>query len=235
MRQRAIEANIDTFIIPAVKAKRWPRLLQLCHTTPNCYPALGLHPLFLAHHHSTDIPQLEQQLASHRSILAIGEVGLDLYSPASDLNRQRQLLQQQIAIATQAQLPLILHSRNANDQLYSLLRRQKFTFGGTVHAFSGSLQQAEKFIELGFLLGFGGTITFERAQRLRRIAATLALDHLVLESDAPDMAPARYHQQRNEPAYLIEAAKVIATLRELSLEELAQITTSNLKRHFALK
>ncbi len=231
---RARAAGIGGLLIPAVTAAGWQPLLDLCRSDPALYPALGLHPLFLdSHDRAAALPRLEQLLADGsmgQRIEAVGEIGLDHYHGLEQAALQRQLFAQQVEVAQNSHRPLILHVRKAHDEVLALLRRCRFQEGGIVHAFNGSQQQAEQFIALGFGIGIGGVVTFERAQKLRRLAATLDLTALVLESDAPDLPPAPYRGQRNEPASVALVAETVATLRQSSLETIAAATTANAQR-----
>jgi TatD DNase family protein len=160
-------------------------------------------------------------------VIAIGEIGLDHHVAGLDPERQTWLLERQLAIARAAGLPVLLHVRKAHDEMLALLRRQPVPAGGIAHAFNGSLQQARQYLELGFKLGFGGMLTFERSRKLRRLATELPLDALVLETDAPDMTVASHHGERNSPEYLPEVLETLARLRDLEPSEVAGRTTAN--------
>ena len=221
----ARRAGVAEMLVPGVQRATWPALIALCDTDPALYPALGLHPVYLEAHHDDDLPALAEQIAQTRP-LAVGEIGLDWYVDGLDRERQQYLLEAQLEIAEQAALPVVLHVRKAHDAMLNTLRRYRLP-GGFCHAFNGSQQQAARYIELGFRLGFGGMLTFERSKHLRRLAGELALDALVLETDAPDMTVASHRYQRNSPAYLPEVLQVLASLRDEDAGEIAAQTTAN--------
>ena len=229
----ARRAGVAGMLVPGVQRATWPALLTLCDSDPNLYPALGLHPVYLDAHHDEDLPALAEQIARTRP-LAVGEIGLDWYVDGLDRERQQHLLEAQLEIAEQASLPVVLHVRKAHDAMLNTLRRYRLP-GGFCHAFNGSLQQATRYIELGFRLGFGGMLTFERSRHLRRLAGELALDSLALETDAPDMAVASHQYQRNSPAYLPEVLHTLAALRPEDADEIAAQTTANTREVLGLQ
>ncbi len=222
---RARAAGVKRMVVPAVDAAGWEGLLALCRSEAGLYPALGLHPIYTNRHLDRHLDELEGLVARTRP-LAIGEIGLDYYVPGADRERQQQLLEAQLALAERQRLPVLLHVRKAHDAVLQALRRYDLV-GGIAHAFNGSLQQAEQYLSLGFKLGFGGMLTYERSQKLRRLAVELPLEALVLETDAPDMSPQAHQGERNSPEYLPEVAASLAGLRGLSLQEVAAITTAN--------
>ena len=162
--------------------------------------------------------------------VAIGEIGLDYYPEKVDRNAQQQLFEEQLKIAAKAQLPILLHVRKAHDQVMKTLRRKHFSEGGIVHAFSGSYQQACAYIALGFAIGICGTITYDRALRIRKVAAQLPQESLVLETDAPDIPLAGHRGENNHPRYLPEILEVLAALRGERKETTAEYTCANSKR-----
>jgi len=218
-------AGISRIVIPAVHAAGWDNLLQLCQRQDGLFAALGLHPLFVEQHQDTDLVRLARKLKTVRP-LAVGEIGLDFYREDLDRERQYQLFEAQLRIAREVDLPVLLHVRKAHDEVLARLRKIKVK-GGIAHAFNGSLQQAEQYIELGFRLGFGGTLTYERASKIRQLAAALPLQALVLETDAPDMVVAVHRGERNSPVYLTHVLDALAQLRQLPVAEVAAQTTRN--------
>lgn len=222
---RARAGGVTRIVVPGIDAQGWQRLTHLCKSEEGLYPALGLHPLYLEQHHPGDIELLAEWVEKHQPV-AIGEIGLDFYIPELDRKRQQQLFEDQLVIAREANLPVLLHVRKAHDEVLATLRRLKIR-SGIAHAFSGSLQQAERYIELGFKLGFGGMLTYERSSKLRKLATTLPLSAIVLETDAPDMSPAAHHGERNSPEYLPEVVETLAALRDESAEEVALQTTKS--------
>ena len=239
VRAAGRSAGVGHCVIPAVERGNWAAVRELAHAGGDSY-ALGIHPLYTPQAADDDLDLLAQELAARRAdarLLAVGEIGLDFFVPGLDAERQLQIYRAQIALARRFDLPVILHVRQSSDKLLQQLRATPVR-GGIAHAFNGSAQQAQMFIELGFKLGFGGAATYERAHKLRRLAAELPLSALVLETDAPDIPPhwvyttaeqraAGRPQGRNSPAELPRIAAVVAELRGISCEALAQATTAN--------
>ena len=231
------EANalgVQEFIVPGIIASQWEELLVLGRKHLGIYCAAGLHPLFLEHHQKSDLITLEQ-LCQQNLLVAIGEIGLDFYNGKQNEQKQQQLFEQQLGIARKAGLPIILHVRKAHDQVLAILRRKKFTCGGAVHAFNGSRQQAEHYIGLGFAIGIGGAITYERATKLRATATRLPEESIVLETDSPDMLIAGKVKGPNLPEYLIEILHVLSQLRQTTPEQLGRATLVNTHRVFNIK
>ncbi len=212
-------------LLPGITAATWPRLLSLAESDAMFIAALGLHPYFIQQHCIEHIPLLEQTLME-KKVSAIGEIGLDYHLPDADRKQQKLYFIRQLAIAKNADLPVILHVRKAHDDVLQQLRQCKLC-GGIVHAYSGSEQQARQYIDLGFKLGFGGSVTYARASKLRHLVTTLPLESIVLETDAPDMPPAKYSQQRNSPMYITEILKCIAALRDESPTHIAHNTSQS--------
>ena len=232
-------AGVGKFILPGVTQAGWPRLMELCDREQGLFAAPGLHPLYLAHHHPQHLEELQALVQKSRPgtscrPVAIGEIGLDYYVDSVDRAAQQQLFEQQLQIAAAAQLPILLHVRKAHDQVLATLRRKHFVHGGIVHAYSGSLQQAGHFIKLGFALGICGTITYNRARRIRKVASELPRDALVVETDAPDIPPASHWGESNHPAYLPEVLETLAALRKEPFEVTAHYTSANAKRVLGL-
>lgn len=221
---RAQAAGVDQIVVPAITVDNFQRVLNLAASSPRFHPALGLHPCF-PHGPDADLAALAQTLQDHQ-VVAVGEVGVDFRPGQAAAEVQLPLLEQQLQLARQHELPVLLHVVRAHDQVLKLLRRYQLPRAGIVHAFSGSEQQAREYAKLGFKLGFGGAISYGRAQKLRRLAAELPLEWLVLETDAPDMPLEQHRGQPNEPARVAEVAGLIAQLRKQSLEQIAEVTTA---------
>ena len=224
-------AGVDTMIVPAVDAASWPVIASLCGHHRGLHPAWGLHPVFLAHHVPANVQALSSLLNSNRPV-AVGEIGLDFHLTELDADRQRHYFVRQLELAGEHELPVIVHARKALDEVIHTLRRRGLR--GVVHSFSGSEQQARQLWEMGFHLGIGGPVTYERAQRLRRIVASMPLEWLLLESDAPDQPDAAHRGQRNEPARILEILHCVAALRGESPEHVARVTRSNTRQLFGL-
>lgn len=248
---RAIAAlnNVAHCVLPGVEVGNFEAVRRLAHAQGDSY-ALGIHPLYVKNAQDDDLDKLDAQLKQHADdphLVAVGEIGLDYFVPELSLSplreRQEQFYLAQLRLARQHGLPVILHVRRSADQLLKGLRAVARETGnapwlGIAHAFNGSEQQAQAFIALGFKLGFGGALTYERAQNLRHLAATLPLSALVMETDSPDMPPhwlyttaeqraAGVPQGRNEPAELPRIGAELAALRGITPEALAAATTQN--------
>ncbi len=228
-REQVLEAarakGVGWIIVPGVSRQAWTRQLEVCQCFDGLLPALGLHPMFIDQHVVEDLDALRQAVIAQQPS-AIGEIGLDFYLPELDRRKQVEIFDAQLALAGEMGLPVILHVRKAHEQVIALLRRHKLK-GGFVHAYSGSHEQARQYLELGFKLGFGGAVTYERARKLRSLAQQLPDEAIVLETDAPDMSPAAHHGQRNSPAYLPEIATVLSQLRGRTVEDIAAMSCAN--------
>ena len=235
---RARAAGVSRLVLPAVEVANFDAVRALAQAHDGAY-ALGIHPLFVDRAADADLQRLRDALQARRGdprLVAIGEIGLDHFVPGLDLERQERFYLAQLALAREAGLPVILHVRRSADALLKGLRRIAVR-GGIAHAFNGSAVQAAHFVALGFKLGFGGAMTHERALQIRRLAAALPEQALVLETDAPDIPPQWLYrnaaqrrdapQARNEPAELPRIAETLAALRGWSLQRTAAITCAN--------
>ena len=230
--QRAHAAGVSRQVIPSTTAVRWPRVKEVCGRYPGLYPAFGLHPMFTAEHRDGHLEVLNTWITSE-PLVAIGECGLDYFIRDPDKARQRLLFRRQVELAVEHDLPLIIHARRSVEEAVQILKGFP-NARGVFHSYSGSLQQALQLANLGFLMSFGGPVTFERATRLRDIVAKLPLEALMLESDAPDQPDSGHRGARNEPAFIPRVLRTLATLRLESEEELATRTTANARRLFRL-
>ncbi|WP_138514752.1 TatD family hydrolase [Rhodoferax bucti] len=247
VRQQARAAGVAHCVIPAVERSNFDTVRLLAHAGGDSY-GLGIHPLYVAGAEDADLAALDEALTLHHAdprLVAVGEIGLDYFVPAlckSPLReRQEVVYRQQLKLARKHDLPVMLHVRKSSDRVLKHLREVAGPGGrwrGIAHAFNGSEVQAAEFIKLGFKLGFGGAVTFDRALQLRHLAKTLPLDALVLETDAPDIPPhwlyttaeqraAGMEQGRNTPAELPRIAECVATLRGISVDALATAALHN--------
>ena len=225
--------GVGMIVVPAVAADNFSTVAALAAQRSNCCYALGIHPLYVAQAGDADLAILrqaiEQSLGDSRFV-AIGEIGLDFFVPElqQGLLREKQeyFYSEQLKLAREFALPVLLHVRRSQDIILKYLRRIA-TPGGIAHAFNGSFQQAEAFVELGFKLGFGGAMTFPRSLQIRRLAAQMPLASIVLETDAPDISPAWLHPARNTPDQIPRIGEVLAALRAMPLEQVAQHTANN--------
>lgn len=246
VRQNAKTLGVEKCVIPAVMASHFDEVRLLAHRHADAY-ALGIHPLYTQQAEEKDLATLDAHLHAHRDdprLVAVGEIGLDGFVPEINtpeaFAKQTHFFEAQLQLAQRHQLPVILHVRRSADGLLKGLRQFPVA-GGIAHAFNGSLQQAKMFIEMGFKLGFGGAMTYDRATKLRALATELPLSALVLETDAPDIPPHWMYttaedrekgkaQGRNSPAELPRIASVLAELRGISLGELAAATSANARQ-----
>ena len=222
----ARKAGVIAQVLPGVCRAWWPNLLRLCRSEKDLFAAPGLHPLYLKQHEASHLKELHQHVESGE-IVAVGEIGLDYYHKNADRLAQQQLFEAQLHLAKEFGLPILLHVRKAHDQVQAAIRRHDFCHGGIVHAFSGSRQQAEHYIRLGFKIAMGGTITYERATKIRAVARALPLESIVLETDAPDIPPAQHHNERNSPEYLPLILDALAEIRSEPKVLIASTTTEN--------
>jgi TatD DNase family protein len=214
-------------VVPATTAQKFAGIRALANNNPGfVLPAFGLHPYFMQEHTSADLTALRAELDT--GCVAVGEIGLD-FMIDTEPQVQADLFRQQLQLAKEYALPVILHARQSLDEISAILKQEKFTHGGIVHAFSGSLVQAQRFIDLGFVLGFGGAVTYSRANKLRNTVCALPLSSIVLETDAPDMRPS-FVDGHNSPLYLPEIARHIAALRNMPLDVLLNTNCENLSR-----
>ncbi len=229
---RAIAQGVVAQVIPAISAATFPALADLCRHRPDLFPAYGLHPLLLAEHDDADLVSV-RDFIEREGAVAVGECGLDFFVDGLDPERQRSLFDAQLRLARELDLPVIVHARRAFDEVILRLRRVG-GLRGVVHSFSGSGEQARQLFKLGFHVGIGGPVTYERAQRLRGIVAQMPIEFLLLESDAPDQPNASARGARNEPTAIVEVAEVIAALRGVEVGEIAAKTTENARRLFGI-
>jgi TatD DNase family protein len=230
--QQARMAGVRRMVIPGVNRQSWHDIRTLCHGDRNLFAAYGLHPMYLSEHALDDVQTLSAWLDQSPAV-AIGEIGLDFHRDDTDATLQRRCFALQLALANERNLPVIVHARAALEEVILTLRRIG-GLSGVVHSFSGSEQQARALWTLGFHIGIGGPVTYERAQRLRRIVATMPIEFLLLESDAPDQPDAQHRGQRNEPARVVEVLRCIAALRGESEATVAAATSENACRLFGL-
>ncbi len=233
---RAQAVGLTGLIIPGVTAAAWDNIRRLCTIHPGLYPAYGLHPMYLAEHYHAHLDRLAHCLDTEPAV-AVGESGLDYFIKTLSRTEQQHYFQAHIQLAVDFHLPLILHARRAVDDVLQALRRftrRGHQLSGVVHSFSGSLQQAQQLIDMGFYLGFGGPITYPRAQRLHRLVKALPAHALLLETDAPDQPLVHHQGTRNEPAFLLDVLIALAQLRNESQPVLEQQTTKNAQALFGL-
>ena len=234
--RRAAALQVTRIVIPSINREGFAEVRDLAHRYPGCAYALGIHPVHVPDADEGDLKQLDMLLESAMAdprLVGMGEIGLDFFVPELRegplREKQEHFYIEQLKMARRYELPVLLHSRRAVDVVLKHLR-QTGVPGGIAHAFNGSFQQASAFIELGFMLSFCGTLTYERAQHLRRLAAGLPLEAIVLETDAPDLSPSWLRGQPNTPESLPRIGAELATLRNMTVDALARATTDNALR-----
>lgn len=231
--QRACDQGVRSMVVPAVHRRSWDTIASLARKHGSVFPAYGLHPAFQPEHCEEHLATLPGWLDSHPAV-AVGEIGLDFFVEQADREAQHSYFSRQLAIASERRLPVIIHARRAVDAVILAVRRQP-GLRGVVHSFSGSAEQARQLFDLGFLLGFGGPVTYPGAHRLHRLVASMPIDHLLLESDAPDQPGVEHRGQRNEPAWLRSTLSHVARLRDEDEAVVAAATSANAERLFQLQ
>lgn len=228
--QQCQEQKIERILIPGTCATSWPKQIALCQSHAELDLALGIHPWFLNDVESEHVQHL-YQLSQQHQLLAIGEIGLDFII---DIEPQQQvrLLRQQLEIASQLKLPVILHQRKAHNELVRQLKLSGFDGSGVVHAFSGSQQQAEDYLNLGLKIGVGGTVTYQRANKTRTAIQSLALEHFLLETDAPDMPLFGQQGRRNTPLNIPLIACELANIKGVEIDKIADVCAANYRQLF---
>lgn len=226
------KAGVGAFVVPAIGVDHFGGVESLVSAHDDVYFALGIHPLLVDQAADGDLETLRARVTaarSHPRFVGIGEIGLDFFVPGLDLERQEHFFVEQLRLARDFELPVIMHVRRSVDAVAKQVRRFR-PVSGIAHAFNGSEQQATQMIDLGLALGFGGAMTFTRARNIRRLATSLPIEGIVLETDSPDISPAWRHPQRNSPAELPGIAQVLANLREIDPSEVAAATARNARR-----
>lgn len=227
---RARALGVKRQVLMGVTRGNWQRIWELADTQDDLHVAFGLHPIYLGEHQPAHLDELRTMLlahAGHPKLCAVGEIGLDYYLEDLDRDAQQALFEAQLAIAADAQLPVLLHVRRSHAAVIATLKRFRLQRAGIVHAFAGSVEEAREYLKLGFRLGLGGAPTWPQANRLRKVVPQLPLEAIVLETDAPDMAPSMHPQQRNSPEYLPDICANLAELLGISPDALAAASSRN--------
>ena len=232
--QRAIDAGVDIMLLPDIDSSSTERLDSLAGEYPqHFYRMTGLHPTSVKDDFEAELAHVRQRLEKG-GFVAVGEIGMDLYWDRTYEEQQREVLRRQMRWAEEFGLPVALHIRKAHNEVFGLLRDiNRGTYRGVMHCFGGSVQEAQRAVEMGFMLGIGGVVTFKNAT-MAEVARTMPLDRLLLETDAPYLSPVPHRGQRNESSYVPLIAQKIADLRGISLAEVAEQTTVNARRLFGL-
>jgi len=230
--QRAAAVGIRQLVMPATTQARWGKVADVAAQNDGVYAAYGLHPMFMAEHRVQHIDALDEWLDRYPSV-AVGECGLDFYRSNDDEAVQLELFRAQLNVAANHDKPVIIHARKALDLVIRELR-QSTVCSGVIHSFSGSQQQAEQLVGLGFKLGIAATISFDRAKKLRQVVKRIDASALLIESDAPDQPGVLHRGERNEPAFVADHLAVMAELRQLAVDDMALLVSSNCRSLFDL-
>jgi TatD DNase family protein len=234
--ERAFAVGIQAILCPAdlTSPKSISTTLQLVARHQRIVAAAGVHP-HQAKFFNSDCVRILRELASEQKIQAAGEIGLDFHYNFSSPSEQRDIFRSQLRLAQELALPVIIHSRNGGDEIIAAVQEEQFTRGGVLHCFTENWDVAQKMMEHNFFISFSGILTFPKAHHLRAVASKIPLEKLLIETDSPYLAPIPYRgsHQRNEPAFVVETAKILAELKKVSLMDLAALTTKNFFSVFA--
>lgn len=237
---RAREASVHQIVIPAIDLATSREILRLCDQHDGLYAAIGTHPNSSLDFADSMLDTL-RSLAAHPRVVAIGEIGLDYHWDNSPKPKQFEALEKQLEVAAELELPVIIHNREASEDVITILEQWSVSLPpslrdrpGVLHSFSAPIEIAERALQCGFFLGFTGPITYKNADQLRHIAATVPLDHILIETDGPFLTPVPHRGNRNEPAYLPLIVDRLAALKQVSFEVISQVTTKNARRLFKL-
>ncbi len=229
----SISAGVTAMVIPATTQKRWDKIFSLAEQYQNIYPTAGLHPAYIEEHTDKHLDLLKIKL-QHPACVALGECGLDGFIKGLDYKKQQKFFTAQVSLAAELKLPLIIHARNAVQDVTQTIKTDGNQTSGVIHSYNGSLQQAEQLIELGFLLSFGGAITYDRAKRLKKVVKALPIESMMVETDAPDQTVQSHSGERNEPAWLNEVVSTIADIKNISPKAVTIASNANARRLFNL-
>tara|TARA_B110000263_G_C15268916_1_gene492468 strand:+ start:697 stop:1470 length:774 start_codon:yes stop_codon:yes gene_type:complete len=234
--KRAIFLGIDRFFIPAIDSSYTNRMLELKNSFPeNIFLMSGLHPCHVKENYKEELEHVDNLLQSNQTYFAIGEIGIDLYWKKNFLDNQKQAFEYQINLAKKYSLPIVIHCRDAFDEVFEILESNySDNLTGIFHCFSGTLEQAKRIIDLNMKLGIGGVVTFKNGM-IDQFLNQIPLNNIVLETDSPYLAPSPYRGKRNESSYIIQVIKKLSEVYEISSEEISKETTKNAKQIFKIK
>ncbi|MDN7243805.1 TatD family hydrolase [Planococcus sp. N028] len=232
--ERAIENKVTKMVVIGFDRKTIERAMALAETYDFIYAVVGWHPVDAVDCTDEDLNWIEE-LSAHPKVVGIGETGLDYYWDKSPKEVQQEVFRKQIRLAKRVNLPIIIHNRDATEDVMRILKEEDAkTTGGVMHCFGGSVETARESIKMNFMISLGGPVTFKNAKQPKKVAEMISLDHLMIETDAPYLAPHPYRGKRNEPAYVPLVAEEIARLKGISVEEVAEATTRNAEKFFKL-
>ena len=231
---RALNSKVEKMVVIGFDRKTIKRAIELAEQYDFIYAVVGWHPVDAIDCTDEDLEWIEQ-LGAHKKVVGIGETGLDYHWDKSPRDIQQQVFRQQIQLAKRVKLPIIIHNREATEDVLTILREEDAQqVGGVMHCFGGSVETAYESIKMNFMISLGGPVTFKNAKKPKEVAAEIPLEHLMIETDAPYLAPHPYRGKRNEPAYVTLVAEEIARLKELPVETVAEATTKNAERFYKL-
>lgn len=232
--QRAYDNDVKKIILPNIDSASIKRMLDLSDSYPHlCYPLIGLHPTSVSEDYHEEIEAMEYWLEK-RKFYGLGEIGIDLYWEQKYVEEQKKAFRHQIKLAKLHRLPIVIHVRNSFEEVYTIVKEEQDGFlRGIFHCFTGNAEEAQKVIDVGFFMGIGGVITFKNS-KLNEVIKLFDIRHLMLETDSPYLSPEPKRGRRNESAYLAFVAQKVAEIYDLSVEEVAEITTSNARQLFGI-
>ena len=233
--ERASAAGVEKIFLPAIDAETHQRLKDLCqlHCTPLLYPMMGLHPCSVKENFEEELDIALQYLNDGTKYYAVGEIGLDFYWDTSHKAQQYEVFERQIQWAIEKRLPIVIHSRQSTQECIEVVQKYKGRVEGIFHCFGGTLTEAKAIIDLGLYLGIGGVATYKNGG-LKEILPSIDLSHIVLETDAPYLSPVPYRGKRNESAYIKQVCEMVATIKGISYEEVARVTSANANEVFGI-
>ena len=234
MLQRAFAAGVQYMMCPGTDIQTSAEAVAYSHKYKEVYAAVGIHPEDAASATPEGFAQIRKWLKEEPKVVAIGEVGLDYHWPEPSHEIQQEVFIEQVKMAVECDVPIDIHDREAHGDTMDILRQYGKGIRGVFHCYSGSLEMAQELIRMGFYIGFTGTMVFPKSQKLKRIAAALPLDRILIETDCPYLTPPPFRGKRNEPAYVQYVAKELAALRNVEISEIEAITVENGKRIFGI-
>ena len=233
--QRAKDSGIGYIFTVGTERKDWRRALEIAGSHPSVYAILGVHPHNAREIDEKTYPALKE-LCKHEKVKAYGEIGLDFFRNHSPRDVQLKRFREQIALAKELRLPIVVHDREAHQETLEILKSEKAgENGGIIHCFSGDEEMAKACIDMGFYISIPGSITYKNAERFREIVKSLPLETLLVETDAPFLTPVPFRGKRNEPSYVRYTAEKVAEIKKVSFEKVAEVTTENALRVYRLK
>ncbi len=228
--EEALEAGVEKIIVPGVEPDTFEKVIKLADEYENVYAQVGVHPSE-AQKFSDDTARRMMELAAHKKVVAIGEIGLDYYWDKTFVDVQKKVFKTQIEIANALKLPVVVHDREAHGDTFEILE-QMGAKKVLLHCFSGSLEFAKRCVEKGWFIALGGVVTFKNAKKVRQVAKEIPLEHIMLETDTPYLTPHPYRGEENAPKYIVLSAKEIANLKDTALSEVERVTTANAQNFF---